>query len=49
MARRGVPLWIIAKVLGNTVATVEKTYAKHAPEDLRAAVNIASAELEPAE
>lgn len=39
MARRGVPLWIIAKVLGNTLAMVERVYAKHAPDDLRAAVN----------
>lgn len=42
MARRGVPLWIIAKVLGNTLAMVEKVYAKHCPDDLRAAVNMVS-------
>lgn len=42
MARSGVPLWIIAKVLGNTVAMVEKVYAKHCPDDLRAAVNLIS-------
>ena len=42
MARRGVPLWIIAKVLGNTVAMVERVYAKHCPEDLRAAVDAIS-------
>lgn len=42
MARRGVPLWIIAKVLGNTLAMVEKTYAKHSPDDLREAVNLIS-------
>lgn len=42
MARRGVPLWIIAKILGNTVAMVERVYAKHAPEDLRDAVNLIS-------
>lgn len=40
MARRGVPLWIIAKVLGNSLAMVEKVYAKHAPDDLRAAVDL---------
>lgn len=39
MARRGVPLWKIAKVLGNTLAMVEKVYAKHAPDDLREAVD----------
>jgi integrase len=50
MARRGVPLWIIAKVLGNTLAMVEKVYAKHSPDDLREAVNsISSGQLEAAE
>ena len=44
MARRGVPLWIIAKVLGNTLAMVERVYAKHAPDDLRAAVDTISGE-----
>lgn len=39
MARRGVPLWIIAKVLGNSLEMVERVYAKHAPDDLRAAVH----------
>lgn len=43
MARRGVPLWIIAKVLGNSLVMVEKVYAKHAPDDLRAAVDSISA------
>ena len=38
MARRGVPLWKIAKVMGNSVAIVERVYAKHAPDDLRDAV-----------
>lgn len=42
MARRGVPLFIVAKILGDTIATVEKTYAKHAPDDLRAAVDMIS-------
>lgn len=40
MARRGVPLWIIAKVLGNSLEMVEKVYAKHAPDDLRSAVDL---------
>lgn len=39
MARRGVPLWIVAKVLGNSLRMVEQVYAKHSPEDLREAVN----------
>ncbi len=50
MARRGVPLWIIAKILGNTIAMVEKVYAKHCPDDLREAVDmISGGALEPAE
>jgi len=40
MARRGVYLWLIAKVLGNSLAMVEKVYAKHCPEDLRPAVDV---------
>lgn len=40
MARAGVPLWKIAKVLGNSLAMVEKVYAKHAPDDLREAVDL---------
>lgn len=39
MARRGVPLWQIAGVLGNTVAMVERVYAKHCPDGLAGAVN----------
>ena len=39
MARRGVPLFTIAGVLGNTLAMVEKVYAKHCPEALADAVN----------
>lgn len=42
MARRGVPLWLIAKVLGNSLAVVERSYAKHAPDDLRGAVDMIS-------
>lgn len=42
MARKGVPLWVIAKVLGNTLAMVEKVYAKHSPDDLRDAVDLIS-------
>lgn len=43
MARRGVPLWKIAKILGDTLATVERVYAKHCPDDLREAVDTISA------
>jgi len=42
MARRGVPLYDIAGVLGNSLAMVEKTYAHHCPERLRDAVNAIS-------
>jgi integrase len=42
MARRGVPLWTIGKILGDNMTTVEKTYAKHCPDDLREAVNMIS-------
>lgn len=42
MARRGVPLYLVAKVLGNSIQTVEKTYAKHCPDDLRGAVDTIS-------
>lgn len=42
MARRGVPLFIVAKVLGNSLRIVESTYAKHAPDDLRDAVELIS-------
>lgn len=50
MARRGVSLWIIAKVLGNTIAVVERTYAKHQASDLMEAVDkISNGALEAAE
>ncbi len=42
MARRGVSLYIVAKVLGNSVAVVERTYAKYSPGDLRKAVDMIS-------
>jgi integrase len=38
MARRGVPLWKIAGILGNSVAIVEAVYAKHSPDGLVDAV-----------
>jgi integrase len=50
MARRGVPLWKISGVLGNTLAMVDKVYAKHAPDGLAEAVEaISGGVLEPAE
>lgn len=38
-ARKGVPLWEIAGVLGDTVETVTRHYAHHSPDFLRGAVN----------
>lgn len=50
MARRGVSLWKIAGVLGNSVGMVEKVYAKHCPDGLADAVELISGGLlEPAE
>lgn len=43
MARRGVPLWKIANILGNTLAMTEKVYAKWAPEDPGNTVDLISA------
>jgi integrase len=45
MARKGVPLWIIAGVLGNTMAMVESTYAKHCPDAQRTAVEAISGQV----
>ena len=39
MARNGVPLWVIAKILGNTLAMVEKVYAKWQPDSAETTVN----------
>lgn len=50
MARNGVPLWKIAKILGNTLAMVERVYAKWAPEDPEGTVDlISNGKLEAAE
>lgn len=38
-AQDGVPLYVIAGVLHDTVATVQRTYAHHQPEHLRSAVD----------
>jgi integrase len=48
MARRKVPLYLIAKILGDSIVTVEKHYAKHSPDDLRAAVDQISQKVEKA-
>jgi integrase len=42
MARRGVPLWKIANILGNTLAMVEKVYAKWVPENPAGTVDLIS-------
>lgn len=51
MLRNGVPIWIVAKILGNTVAQVEQTYGHHIPDFGRDAVNwrksIVSGDREP--
>ena len=39
MARAGVDLWQLAGVLGDSLATVMRTYAHHQPDHLRSAVN----------
>ncbi len=39
-AQRGVSLWQIAGVLGDSMATVEKNYLHHHPDHLREAVNL---------
>jgi integrase len=41
-ARAGVPLFEIAGVLGDTLATVMRVYAHHCPDHLRGAVNFRS-------
>lgn len=43
MARNGVALWIIARVLGNTLGVCERVYAKWQPAEMRAAVDMISA------
>lgn len=42
MARRGVPLWSIAKILGNTLKMVERVYAKWCPQDAAGTVDMIS-------
>lgn len=49
MARRGVPLYDIAGILGNTLAMVERVYSHHCPGRLRDAVNSISGFMEAAE
>lgn len=42
IARRGVPLWKIAGILGNSMRMVEDVYAKHSPDGLADAVELIS-------
>lgn len=50
MARNGVHLWVIAKILGNSLAMVERVYAKWQPDDPAGTVDrISSGKLEAAE
>lgn len=42
MARNGVSLWTVANILGNTMAVVEKTYAKWCPAEPERNVNLIS-------
>ena len=39
MAKEGVPMWDIAGIMGDSLATVTKHYAKHHPDYLRGSVN----------
>lgn len=45
MLRRGVPIWQVAGILADTVATVEKAYGHHVPDGLAAAVEMISGAL----
>jgi integrase len=45
MLRRGVPIWQVAGILADTVATVEKIYGHHVPDGLAAAVEMISGGL----
>lgn len=50
MVRRGVPLYIVAAILGNSVKMIAEVYGHHAKEDLQAAVDMISGDkLEAAE
>lgn len=46
MARRGVSIWTIANILGDSVATVERTYAKWLPADPAASVDLIAGNIE---
>jgi integrase len=48
MLRRGVPIWQVAGILGNTVAMVEKTYGHHVPDAGASAVEMIYGALAPA-
>jgi integrase len=42
MLRRGVPIWQVAGILADTVATVQKIYGHHVPDGLKDAVEMIS-------
>ena len=42
MARRGVSLWTIARILGNSLEMTERVYAKWQPAEMRAAIDMIS-------
>lgn len=45
MLRNGVPIWHVAGILADSVATVEKTYGHHVPDGLASAVEMISGAL----
>jgi hypothetical protein len=50
MVRRGVPIYLVAEILGNTAKMIAEVYGHHAKEDLQAAVDkISGGVLAPAE
>lgn len=45
MARRGIPMWLIAQTLKITLEVAERTYSHHCPDDLKPAVNMITGRL----
>jgi integrase len=48
MLRNGVPIWQVARVLGNTAGMVEKMYGHHVRDGLKNAVEMISGGSAPA-
>lgn len=46
LAQAGVDMWRIAKLLGDTIRTIEKNYAHHAPEYMHEDVDVISIKLQ---